>query len=42
MAALGPMGIAREQLVAALRGISDVVRLDEATGVVRPARAAGK
>lgn len=39
MAALAPMGVTREQLVTALRGIADVVTLDERTGVVRPRKA---
>jgi hypothetical protein len=37
--ALRPQGVTREMLVAQLRQLSDVLVLDERTGVVRPRRA---
>jgi hypothetical protein len=37
--ALRPQGVTREMLVAQLRQLSDILVLDERTGVVRPRRA---
>lgn len=39
MVTLGPQGITREQLVATLRQLTDMVSFDERTGIVRPRKA---